>query len=232
MTVKNELIVFLTVMTVVAAMSVAPIFAAEPNGASVSGDTDMGDWPDTAAGTVDLISGGIHRDNLSIDSPTYLWTGVFGTANGNIRLGDQFSGTMYSWAADGKWVYFNDDATIDWGGTPASASCANIISEFSFLSGAGNDNCTATFTTTNDYQSDLTGWTVNSANTAQTNPGSSWNTSALIVGADVFFVGGIVPDAGQASYNGTLANYQVILPEDGLAGDANVTQYYIWLELE
>ena len=37
--------------------------------------------------------------------------------------------------------------------------------------------------------------------------------------------------AGGTDYEGSTADYQIIIPEDGTAGDQTADTYYLWVEL-
>ncbi len=215
-------------------MALPLAMAATPGGGSVVGSAqDNGEYPSSAAGTVNVTSGHVYLANVTAEQSTYHWAGVYGNATGKLVLGDSSSNKMYEWDAVAKYIYFDDDNSITWGSLQL-VSCSDVEGVYTYLSGA-SDSCTNTFTGTNNYDSTVTSDSVANAITAQTYDDSStayWKTMALGDGgtSDIVFVAE-ADSAYHGAYDGTVANYQVILPEDGSNGDTTATTYYIWVEL-
>ncbi len=223
---------WVAIATVLMALPLA--MAATPGGASIVGTvTDNGEYPSSTVGTIDVDSGNIYLANLTAEQSTYHWAGVYGNATGKLILGDSSSNKMYEWDAVAKYVYFDDDNSITWGSLQA-VTCSDVEGVYGFLSGA-SDSCSNTFTGTNNYDSAVTSDAVTGAITAQTYDGTStayWKTMAIGDGGttDIVFVAE-ADSAYHSAYDGTVANYQVILPEDGSNGDTTTTTYYMWIEL-
>ena len=222
-------------MLVLGVLLIAPYaLAVEPAGGSVQGTpTDKGEYSSSTAGSINVESGNIYLANVTGEQSTYHWAGIYGNATGTLVLGDSSSAKMFEWNAVAKYVYFDDDNSVAWGSLQA-ATCSDVETVYSFLAGA-SDSCSNTFTTTRNFDSDVTTDSVANAIAAQTNddtPTAYWYTIALGDGgtSDIVFVGE-VDSAGHNAYNGDTANYQVILPEDGSDGDTTATTYYIWIEL-
>ena len=206
---------------------------ADPAGGSVVGTaTDQGAYSGTSAGTIDVVSGHIYEANVTGEQSTYHWTGVYGNAAGNLILGDSSSEVMYNWTATATYVFFDDDSTVNWN-TLATATCTDVESSFSFLSGA-SDNCANTFTTTHDpsFKSIQDIAATSAVQTYDDTGAGYWWTLAVkdSTAGDVLFAAE-VDTSGHNSYNGVSSNYQVILPENGELGDTTATTYYIWIEL-
>jgi len=207
------------------------VLAAVPGGATVTGSVTYEQYT-TSPSSINVYAGNITEANITAEQSTYHWAGIYGNASGYLVLGDSNGYKMYRWAAQAKYVYFDDDSIINWGNF-GNTSCAQIETQYAFLAGA-SDDCAHTFTTYRDFSSVATGDVVGSALAAQTYDGSGspfWYTIALndTVANDVVFVGEV--STGTAYNGATFANYQVILPEDGSNGDTTPTPYYVWIEL-
>jgi len=223
------LVVLLGVM-----LATSYVVAAEPGGAGVESSTDKGEFPAPSPGSVSVESGNIYEVNISTNQSTYHWTGVYGNATGKLVLGDSSGDKMYEWTAVAKYVYFDDDSSINWGSL-ASVTCSDVEGVYGYLAGA-SDSCSNTFTATRNYDSDVTSDSVANAIAAQTyddNGAAYWYTIAVGDGgtSDIVFVGETTGSSTHGAYNGVQANYQVILPEDGGDGDTTAATYYIWIEL-
>lgn len=213
---------------------VPSVLAAVPGGASVQSTEDKGEFPAPSPGGVAVEAGNITLVNVTTKQSTYHWAGIYGNATGKLVLGDSNQNIMYEWDAIAKYVYFDDDQTINWGSLTL-VTCTDMESVYGFLSGV-SDSCSNTFTTTKDFDSDATGDVVTGAIAAVTydNTGSpTWYTIAVGDGGtgDIVFIAETTGATYGTAYNGDTVNYQAILPEDGSNGDTNPTTYWIWIEL-
>jgi hypothetical protein len=209
-------------------LSLSVVFAATPGEAEVTGETDLGEFVYAAADqNVSVEAGNIISADLDSNVSTYRWSGLLGNVSGNIVLGDSSNQVLYSWVASGRVVYATTAGSVNWGSVVAEDG-TNVDA---FFDGAGDsDNFTNTFNETGALDSGiLTG--IAAAPRATTNGGTGWYTYALYDTANVIFAGNVVP-AGDTSYSGSSVQYQMIIPEDGTAGDTGTTAYNLWVELQ
>lgn len=226
MTLKKSILAFLLILTV---LPIFPALAGTPAGTSPTA-TSKGSFPSPAPTSVTIATGTIYSANLNGQHSTYRWAGIYGNVTGTIVLGDSNSDIMYQWTAVGKYVYLDDDSTVSWSNL-AAATCTDVENVYSFLVGA-SDDCANTFNGTSSFNSGLIPLNIASTIAASTLNNAStavWDTLALkdTSNNDVVFVG-VAQNPAAYAYNGDLANYQVIIPENSNAG----TQWNIWIELQ
>ncbi len=226
----------IALLATLVAIFVLPLaMAAEPGGATVQTNADQGVYPASSAGSVNVNAGHTYLTNLSAEQSTYHWAGLFGNVTGKIVLGDTSSFKMFEWDAIGQWVYASIASALTWTGTWDAATCSDVESAFSFLTGA-SDDCAHTFTATDNFNSEATGQSASSTIEAQTYDNTTtayWNTMVVKDGAatpNLVFVAPV--ETGHKSFNNQTVQYQMILPENGGNGDTSPTQYYLWVELK
>lgn len=208
---NTHIIATLAVLTaLVFAVGVAS--ANEPAGATVS-DEDVRDrFPVPTAGQVTVEAGNITAANLDTNMSTLRWAGVFGNTSGNIILGDSDGNQLYTWTAQGNLVYFAN-AAVDWTAL-TNANEADVVGAFSYVGGAIADNYTTTFTGASESigSNIFTGVSSDYAATLSSG-GNTWRTYSLTDGTAFVFAGRV--DVGNQAYDGSPADFQVILPDDG-----------------
>ena len=210
---------------VIASLGVA--FAAVPGGASVT-SSDKGEFPASAAGTIDVEAGHVYNASLDANMSTFRWAGVYGNTTGTIYLGDSSSQYMYSWTAEGNLVYMSTASAVTWSSL-ADADAATVTGALSFLA-SGSDSYANTFTgAAEDIGSNLFSITSDYAYTYDNTHAGAWKTYSLTDGTNLVWAGKV--NAGGTAYNGEVADFQMIVPEDGSSSGAGATTYYVWVEL-
>jgi hypothetical protein len=199
----------------------------QPSGATVD-STDEGEYTDGTAGTVDVTSGHIYRTELDTNMSTYRWGALYGNVTGTIVLGDDDDDRLFEWTAAGRLVYASEDGTPSW----ATLADATVTDMSAYMEGAFTDNYTTTFDEASEnigsgifeaLSSDFA-YTYNNAGV------DTWKTYSLKDGEDDLVWAGRVSEDG-TSYKNTVADYQMIVPEDGTDGDETATTYNLWVEL-
>ena len=206
-------------------------YAAEPGGAVVSNYADLGEYTPQAAGTVSVEAGNTYRADLDANQSTYRWVGVTGNATGTIILADSGNNVLYNWSAQGLLVYASQAATLTWSSL-ADADAATVTTALAYLA-SGSDNYANTFTGAAESIGSQLYPTITSdfASTYDNTGTQSWKTYSLTDGTNLVWAG-VVNPTGAANFRGNTVNYQMILPEDGTAGDTTAVNYYMWLELQ
>ncbi len=208
-------------------------YAATPGGAQV---TDHGEntYTPASAQSVDVNSGAIRNADLSAEMSTYRWAGLFGNVSGSIVLASGTGGSadkMFEWTANGSVVFATEASSVAWSSL-AAATQAQVEGNYSHLA-SGSDSYAATFTENGALTTQTVAAgsiTADYAETYDDGDTPTWKTFALTDGTNIVFAGEVNP-AGANSYNGTLSQFQMILPEDGTKTDANPTTYNLWVEL-
>ena len=188
--------------------------ANEPAGATVSDEEVRGRLPVPGAGQVTVEAGNITVANLDTNMSTLRWAGVFGNTSGNIILGDSDGNQLYVWTAEGNLVYFAN-AAVEWTSLQ-NANEAEVVAEFPYVGGAIADNYTTTFTGATPANIGSNIFTTLESDYAETLSagGNTWRTYSLRDGTGAFLFAGRV-DVGNQAYDGSPADFQVILPDDG-----------------
>ena len=207
--------------------------ANEPAGATVSDEEVRGRLPVPDAGQVTVEAGNITAANLDTDMSTLRWAGVFGNTSGDIVLGDSDGNRLYEWTAQGNLVYFASAATVEWTQLQ-NADEAEVIAEFPYVGGAIADNYTTTFTGAQESIGSNIFTTLESDYAATFSlGGAAWQTYSLRDGSGAFVFAGRVQTGNQA-YDGSAADFQVILPDDGtgtMGGAGTPTTWDVYVEL-
>lgn len=203
--------------------------AAIPAAASASGLTDEGIFVDTVGDHVDVTDGHIYTLDLDANMSTMMWSGLTGNVTGNIVLGDDDSSVLYKWTAAGLLVYASE-ATPTWSAL-VDANEAAVTGVYSHLATGKSDSYDQTFSGSESIGSNIFNTlTSDFATTLNSTAVGVWKTYSLWDTTNVVFVG-LVSENGD-NYKGATADYQMILPEDGTAGDTSATTYNLWVELE
>jgi hypothetical protein len=215
------------IILIASVLAASSVLAAVPGGASVTNEIDLGRLPTSLPDNVSVVAGNITIVNLDVQQTTFRWVGLLGNVSGSIALGDSASNTMYQWAAQGNLVFAAATPTVDWTNL-TDANDTNVATLAPYLTSAANDAYNETFTGTPEsidsgiFTITAAFATTDSANTTVWKTYSLWDESALVWAGKVFVNG--------TSYRDTQVDYQMIIPEDGTAGDTTPTTYYLWVE--
>jgi hypothetical protein len=219
---------FVAILLSISILFAAFALAAVPNGAQVSGVADNGRFPVPPASNISLTAGNVTRITIEANMSTFRWVGLYGNASGTFQLGDSSGNALHSWGdAKGRVVYLCT-ANPSWASL-VDANIGAVTANFTFISGSAADNYTNTFVgTAENIGSGIFSLTSDYATTLSTGA-TSWKTYTLTDGTNIIFSGRVSEDG--TAYNGDIADYQMIIPEDGTGGDETATQWKIFLEL-
>ena len=192
-------------------------------------------------GSIDTTAGDIYEYNLTTIEKTYRWVGLWGNISGSVQLRTA-SNAFYTWqvstVTDNSVIYAT---TVSSGIDPTDFGFFNS----SFLNQADaaygylttvTDSITNTYIGVGDFDSPShdTNVTTNSTGVG------SWvnyvmrtdDTDLAIASTDEIIWAGIV-EAGQSAFNGELADFELMIPENEEAGDGegSITTYYLWVEI-
>jgi hypothetical protein len=216
-------------ITIILLLSFVTVFANSPVGAGVTDVGSFGPLNESEPSSINITAGYINQVSLTANVSTIKWAGIFGNVSGNIQLGDGVSeNVMFNWVAQGNLVYSSEAGAPSWA-TLATTTPGDIDAALSYMSASDSDSATNTFVGASEsIGSNL--FTLSSVfATTLSNGGNNWKTYALTDGADFVYAGKV--DVANENYVGGSSDFQMIVPEDGTAGDSNPTTYSIWVEL-
>lgn len=192
-------------------------------------------------GTITTTAGYIYGYNLTTTEKTYRWVGLWGNISGSVQLRTA-TDTFYTWqvstVTEGSVVYAT---TVNTGIDPTDFGFFNE----SFLNQADaacgylttvSDSITNTYTGVGDFDSPSRDTNVTTNRTAV----GSWYDYVMRLDDTDFAIGSIdeiiwagVVEPGQSAFNGELADYELMVPENEEAGDGEgtTTTYYLWVEI-
>jgi len=228
---KTSRIAMMLTLAVVFVLGAASVLAAEPGEAAVSNQANLGEYLQTVADTVTVEAGNITYADVDTNMSTYRWAGITGNVTGNIVLGDASNNKMFQWTAAGLLVYASQGATITWSSL-ADANEAAVTGTYTYLATGKSDAYDTTFTGAAESigSNIFTALTSDYAQTYNNAETPTWKTYSLTDGSEFVFAG-LVSAAG-TNFAGTTVDYQMIVPEDGTAGDLTTQTYNLWVELE
>ena len=193
--------------------------------------------------SIDTTAGTIYNFNLSVTEKTYRWVGLWGNITGSIVLkGTGANDIFYQWTLSGgitagSILYATTDPT---GVDPTNFVGTNSTylnqadTQYGYVTTV-TDSITNTYTGVQTFQSPSM---QNSITVNSTIVGGTWKnyfikdvSGNLASTNDVVWAAEITP--GQSAYNGQLADYELLIPENEEVGDGEgtVTTYYLWVEL-
>lgn len=214
-------------------MAVSSVSAAEPGDANISGVIDQGEYLFIDGDSIDLESGNVTSASLQTNLSTYRWAGLYGNVTGNIVLGDSDENQLFTWTASGRVVYASELAAPSWADL-ADANEAAVEADYAFLDSTdSSDGYNTTFVGVAEAFGSLI-WPAVTSDFATTlsSGATTWKTYSLTDasgGTDIIFAS---PVSGEGvAFDGETADFQMMVPEDGEAGDNAPTTFNLWVEL-
>lgn len=192
-------------------------------------------------GSIDATAGYIYEYNLSTTEKSYRWVGLWGNVSGSVQLQDG-TNTFYSWAVStvtaGSILYALTDATgidpTDFG-LFNSTYLSQTDTAYGYLDSV-SDSVTNTYTGASSFDSPSrqTNIDVNSTSVGSwTNYVIRADGTDYEIGSTNEVVWAVSINPAQSAFDGGLADYELLIPENEEAGDGEgtATSYYLWIEL-
>ncbi len=203
--------------------------AAQPGGATTT-HADKGSYDGGTAGTADVISGHVYSNNLDATQGTYKWVGIFGNVTGTIVLEDTNGNQFYNWTGAKGLLVYASTANVDWTSlSDATASDVTTATYYTFLA-SGTDDYANTFTgTSEDIGSAI--YSVSSDYAQPFPTASGFKVYSLKDGSGNIIWAGKVLSSPATTYEGSSADFEMLLPEDGTSNNDAATTYNFWVEL-
>ena len=200
--------------------------------------------------SVEAIAGNLTELSITGVSQTKSWQGFFGNVTGTIILEDASGNRFYDWSAaepQGQ-VYASVNETITW----TDVGCAPIddttyrSSWYNFygMNETDYDNINMTYSQTNHPTFYVGFTTITGCRTTYTfvnNQSQTGDFPAVLLASDdnsTLIFTAILENKtiGERSsivgYDGGLYDFQLLVAEDGSAGNDDTTTYYFWLEIQ
>jgi hypothetical protein len=241
MAITNKIWVFLGLVLAVALFLTSVIAA--PTGPNTVNITDNQTKGAIAAAQINVSGGYIAYINVTATVQNTRWKAFVGSVTGKFTLADSTGSSIYDWTlatVTGRIYTTRNSSSVAW----SSIQCANnTLLEWENLQmnhTSRYDNITATFNSTN-HTSFYVG-TVNILNSTCPTLATFRNNAAQ----NTFFQEVTLTDTaattGKIIYSTKLEqqttgfdnnpyDFQMIVPENGLAGNTAVTPYYLYVEL-
>ena len=192
-------------------------------------------------GTIDTTAGYIYEYNLTTIEKTYRWVGLWGNISGSVQLRTA-SNAFYTWQVStvtgGSVVYAT---TQNSGVDPTDFGFVNETylnqadAAYGYLTTV-TDSITNTYTGVGDFDSPSHDTNVTTNRTAVGN----WLNYIMRLDGTDYAIGSTneliwagVVEPGQSAFNGELADFELMIPENEEAGDGEgtITTYYLWVEI-
>lgn len=215
---------------------------ATPNGADpvTSGASTRADPTDAQNHTA--IAGNVTELTVYGSTVTQSWQGYFGNVSGSIQLADGSGNAMYNWslASPQGEVFASSASTITW----SSIACFDLATNGAALEGAFGidptdaDGVDETFAS-NDHDQFYVGstdFTVGQCNNTKifddTGAGVNNNFEEVLLtdGTNTVFASLLEEDL--TGFDGKSHDFQMLVLENGHAGDSATTPYFFYIELE
>lgn len=156
------------------------------------------------------------------------WAGIYGNITSRYVVGNS-SSAFFSWdMVQGEYVYAASE-DLNFSGNWASSNLTYLKDQYPFIENTTED-VSDTFDDTGSVDSKFADSNISSiaAKTFDEDGNYNWETIYLYDGDSGFFAGPVRPL--KKAYNGELADYQMVLPEDGVS-DTNATEYNLYVEV-
>lgn len=219
----------------IAMLAISPALAI-PGEVDAITETNLGGFVSTEGGNLEVYSGNVTSADLSATVSTFVWSAIVGDVSGTIVLGTgDFAADeiVYDWASLGRMVFASTADTIDWSSAGLQAATQTEITALaSHIDRAAADDWNETFTASAFLVSELYDYisALYVDTDSQTTPGE-WRTFSLYDSTEDELVWAAEVREDSELFDGTLGDYQMIVPEDGTGNEETTTTYYLWAEL-
>jgi hypothetical protein len=233
-----------TIVVTIVFLAVISLVLAAPSGPTVTLIKNETATPDTAA-IINTTGGSITTLTLNVTSQNYKWKAYVGNVSGTLVLADAQAYSLFDWTltfVSGEVYATRTSAPINW----TNINCSNtthMYNENIALNHTGNpdDNITSTFDTSTHnefyvgtrrvHQNTCFAIHTNVNNVSQS---TSFEEVVLYDGSnatngDIVFATTL--EQNVLGYNNQSYDFQMIVPERGLAGWSSSTAYYFYAEL-
>jgi hypothetical protein len=189
------------------------------------------------------ISGGyISTINLDASFQNDRWKAFVGNVTGKYTLDDESGSTIFDWTFStitGRVYTTRDSGTVEW----ASISCADtqeMIYENGNMShsNVSSDNLTRTFNKTTHTAFYAAGTYIGTdlcsygLTTFKNDLPQTTDFEEIVLHDGTSIIYATILEDNVAGYDNALFDFQMLVPENGTAGYAGATPYYIYVELD
>ena len=218
--------------------------AASPGGPSNLNITSNETRAATPSQVINVSGGYIATLNITANIQNPRWKGMVGWVNGKFSLDDQSGSTLFDWSLatiTGDVFATRNSTTVRW----ANIQCANVTvletENLRMNHSNYNDNLTKTFSNRTHSTFDVGGVSIDLDSCPTAHPyvnnatGLTFQETVLFDGATDAEVGAVVYSAlindNQVGFDGQVYDFEMVIPENGLATWSGQTPYYLYVEL-
>jgi hypothetical protein len=234
----------LSIMALLGALSVVGQ-TTEPEGGVPTIVSSDRQTPASPATSVTVVAGNISRIDLSADTTTQAWAGIYGSITGDMVLENAAGNQLYSWtvaSVEGE-VYAAEHSNVDF--TTGKMKCIADTNETSLesdhnIASTDEDGFGETFSAATTHPAFYVGGNAILASSClavelydETGSSSTdWKEVALWDDTNSKIVYAAIMNDDATSFNNDAQDFQMIVMEDGHAGDEAATAVYLYVELE
>ncbi len=191
---------------------------------------------------IGVWAGYVYNLTITSERVTNRWAGLAANVTGTILLADSASpnpNVFYEWKATPKYLFAVASQVVNWDTIrPTKASNVTVL-EGTWLQPNDpainyNDAYNNTFTNSETISSQIIPQGLYNYTTPQSKGSCDFKTYAAEVNttsghSNLLLIGKVTDYC--SGYDGTQANVEMLLPEDGTNEDTSTTTYYLWVEL-
>ncbi|MBU0980318.1 MAG: hypothetical protein KJ709_05905 [Nanoarchaeota archaeon] len=193
----------------------------------------VGGMLNTTRGTINFV-------NLNATTQSFRWLGFIGNITGTLALMDANNNSIYQWGIDelrGEIYATRYSGTISWGAI-SCADASNIEDEQDYLtinmSDADSINKTFNITSHRSFyvgDTSISGDSCPSTALFQNNAYQTDYFQEILLHDSTYMVYAGLINGSQTSYEGSTADFQMVMPARGQEGPAQNVPYYFYVEL-
>ena len=247
----KEGIIFL-VLVICSISSLNNVMGATPEGPSNLTVVNTSTRTPQSAATIDALAGNVSQLNIVGTTVTQSWQGYYGNVSGTITLDDSSNNTLYSWAlAEPEGEIYVSESTIDF--SYGNIECYNYtkissgylnLSAYETTLGLESDDVDGvneTFLPGTTYDSFYAGTNqidglcpeTQLYNASGVQDSSQFQEVLLYdLTSDKVVYTSILEETAILGFDGNNWDFQMIVGENGHAGNTGTTTYYFYVELE
>jgi hypothetical protein len=249
--------VYVFILALLACGALAQVLPTEPEGPTTLDVVDTSRRSAAGSATVQALAGNVTQLSIVGNTVTQTWQAYYGNVSGTITLDDANNNTIYDWAlADPEGEIYASESSIDFtydnifcydfNMTDIGQSDFNTLAEYETILGLQSDDADGideTFTESMNYDSFYVG-SRHIDNTSVTCPttqmydqneqqdASKFQELLLYDNTSNKMVYTAILEQDALGFQSQSWDFEMIVGENGHAGDTTTTTYYFYVELE
>lgn len=249
---KRKPLIIILLLTILIMNSYSAFSEALPEGPTNITVLNTSRRTPAAAKTLEAIAGNVTQLNIVGTTVTQTWQGYYGNITGTITLDDSMNNTIYNWQlSNPEGEIYASESAIDF--SAGNIECYNYsktggsyltLSSYETNLGLVSDDVDGineTFTPGTTYDSFYAGTNLIDGECPETqlfnssgsqDPNQFQEVLLYDNTANKVVYAAILEETGILGFNNRLWDFEMIVAENGHAGDSTTTTYYFYVELE